>query len=154
MSQLSVVAHSVVQLLLEPHSAQLYFDNEKVYPTNLAQVQIKYGVIDDPVVEQAAGEDQQHQEDQQQPDEYDPLLDDAAFGEYEDDDLGEYPDYEQDMLGALDEADYEQIDKEIEIDLLHDIEQIVENDQVEDAADGGCLRRRRRRPGYCRDVSR
>ena len=39
------------------------------------------------------------------------------------------------MLGALDEADYEQIDREIEIDLLHDIEQIVENDQVEDAAD-------------------
>ena len=26
-------------------------------------------------------------------------------------------------------------DKEMEIDLLHDIEQIVENDQVEDAAD-------------------
>ena len=36
------------------------------------------------------------------------------------------------MLG---DEDYEQIDKEIEMDLLHDIEQIVENDQVEDAAD-------------------
>ena len=36
------------------------------------------------------------------------------------------------MLGALDEADHKQIDKEIEIDLLHDIEQIVENYQVED----------------------
>merc|ERR1711892_835201 len=130
MSQLSVVAHSVVQLLLEPHSAQLYFDNKKVYPTNLAQVQIKYGVIDDPAY---VAEEEEQEQQQQQPDEqYDPLLDDAAFGEY--DDLGEYADYEQDMLG-LDEADYEQIDKEIEIDLLHDIEQIVENDQVEDAAD-------------------
>ena len=39
------------------------------------------------------------------------------------------------MLGALDEVDYKQIDKEIEIDLLHDIEQIVENYQVEDAVD-------------------
>ena len=62
-------------------------------------------------------------------------MDDAAFGEYEDDDLGELPDYEQDMLGALDEVDYKQIDKEMEIDLLHDIEQIVENYQVEDAVD-------------------
>ena len=39
------------------------------------------------------------------------------------------------MLGALDEVDYKQIDKEMEIDLLHDIEQIVENYQVEDAVD-------------------
>ena len=35
----------------------------------------------------------------------------------------------------LEDEDYEQIDKEIEMDLLHDIEQIVENNQVEDAAD-------------------
>ena len=48
MSQLSVVAHSVVQLLLEPHSAQLYFDNKKIWPPHLAEVQIKYGVIEDP----------------------------------------------------------------------------------------------------------
>ena len=53
----------------------------------------------------------------------------SAFGEYDD---SEYPDYEQELL---EDEDYEQIDKEIEMDLLHDIEQIVENNQVEDAAD-------------------
>ena len=46
MSQLSVVAYSVIQLLLEPHSATLYYENKKVHPPNLQQVQIKYGLIE------------------------------------------------------------------------------------------------------------
>ena len=46
MSQLSVVAYSVIQLLLEPHSATLYYENKKVHPPNLQKVQIKYGLIE------------------------------------------------------------------------------------------------------------
>ena len=45
-SQLSVVAYSVIQLLLEPHSATLYYENKKIHPPNLQQVQIKYGLIE------------------------------------------------------------------------------------------------------------
>ena len=56
-SQLSVVAHSVVQLLLDPHSAQLYFDNKKYYPPNLNDIHIKYGLIEDPNFEHIAEDD-------------------------------------------------------------------------------------------------
>ena len=73
MSQLSVVAHSVVQLLLEPHSAQLYYDNKKVYPANLAEVQIKYGVIEDP---DKLAEPEEEPAPVEEVEEYDPLLDD------------------------------------------------------------------------------
>ena len=54
-----------------------------------------------------------NQEEEQVGEPYDPLLDDASFGEYDDVDLegGEYADYE------LDDADYDQIDKETGLSL-------------------------------------
>ena len=47
MSQLSEIAHTVVQLLLQPFASVLYQNNRGKLPDNLEQIKIKFGMIDD-----------------------------------------------------------------------------------------------------------
>lgn len=150
MSQLSVVAYSVIQLLLEPHSATLYYENKKVHPPYLQQVQIKYGLIEDPnspvpddeekkeelpqPTEQTLDEPSNSDEEfiADNPEDFFPNYDDTALEDIDPDDIelppsdieyDDYPDYDE-QVPLSDE------NLNDELDLLNDLDRILEEDLI------------------------